>query len=293
MTQSPNLPASPAPDFDVFHYQASSDLLNAYVQHKKLSNRHFSISRWSKKLELPTSGIIVNLMKKRRLPPDDLAAKLAESMELPPLENEYFVTLVALERAQSSNSLAVTMLKRRLDSLLHKARAKVLDEPELKNVSRLKAAALMQLLTLKDAPRETHEMRAMLRLPIAENEAEPLLAALVESRVIERGDRGDYRVVEGNLESKNDFSSEPVREFHRESLAHATTALDGVALEKRHFTSYVMAIESRKLPEAKKFIEEFIDEFVSRFEAKDRAGDEIYQLNLNCVPLTRAPGMEH
>lgn len=279
--------------FDVFDFQASSDLLNAYVHHKKLSNRHFSISRWSKKLELPTSGIIVNLMKKRRLPPDELASKLAASMELSPLENEYFVTLVALERAQASNSLAVTMLRRRLDSILHKARAKVLEEPALKNVSRLKAVALMQLLTLKNAPREVSEMRKKLRLPITESEAHHLLESLVENQIIDRDEAGGYRVVEGNIESKNDFSSEPVREFHRESLAQATHALDEIPIEMRHFTSYVMAIDSRKLPEAKKFIEEFVDEFVSRFEAKEKTGDEVYQLNLNCAPLTSAPETEH
>ena len=127
ITRMQNPETSPVERFDAFRFRDSSELLQAYVEHRRDTSRYFSISSWAKKLGLPTSGILVNFLKRRRLPPEDLAARLSESMQLSAEESEYFATLVALERAQKSNSITVGPLERKLAALNFRARSQLLD----------------------------------------------------------------------------------------------------------------------------------------------------------------------
>jgi len=283
---SPNPPV--APRFDVFQYQESSELLGAYIAHRKSSGRYFSISGWAKKLDLPTSGIIVNILKKRRTLAEDLAERIAVSMDLTNLEKEYFLTLVAWERARHATSRAENSLEHKLESLRLRERTRILEENAIDEVSHLKTIAVKEVLTLAPGEPTVEFIRERVSLPMTTGEIVEILDSLVRVGVLIRDADGRLKVVDSNIESANDVSSTGVRRFHRESLDHAREALDRVAIGDRHFTSYVMPVATVQLVEAKKAIEEFVDGFVARFEAKSAAGDSVYQLNLNYVPLTRA-----
>lgn len=286
------LGSASTPRFDVFQYHESSELLGAYIAHRKASGRYFSISSWSKKLELPTSGIIVNILKKRRTLAEDLAERIAGSMELSPLEREYFLTLVAWERARNAASRAEDTLGRKLASLRLRERTRVLDERSVEEVSHLKTIAVKEALSLCQDRPSVAWIRERVTLPMSDTEIEAVLESLVKVGVLVRANDGSLSVIDANIESANDVSSSGVRRFHRESLDHAKDALENVPLQARHFTSYVMPVDENRIAEAKQVIEEFIDGFVARFEATSPGANAVYQLNLNYVPLTRQIEME-
>lgn len=278
--------ASSRSAFSVFHYGASSELLQGYVEHKRRTTRYFSVSGWSKRLGLPTSGIIVNLMKKRRLPPEDLTRKFAVDMGLNELETDYFLTLVASERAMHANSVMLPILQQRLDAFRVQSGVVLLEPSKLEAMSSVKHVAVKEMLSLRDAKSDPKWIAEKSALPISPEEATRILDVLVASGVLEKQADGSCRVATPNIESTNEQSSEAIRRFHRESLENAADVLHDVPVSKRHFTSYVMPVTSSRLAEAKKAIDHFVYEFAAQFEAKPGDGDQVFQLNVNYVPLT-------
>lgn len=273
--------------FDIFRYQSSADLLLAYIEYKKNTARYFSISGWARKLELPTSGILVNILKRRRLPPEELGRRLAQNMDLTPIESEYFSTLIAWERAKQANALSTVSLRRRLDSLIRRADTEILDESSFRRIPSLAHIAIKELLGLANVPATPEGIRQRLDTPVDASGVEAILRALHENGFLEILPDGSYRPLAPNIESGGEQPSSAIRAFHRESLAHASRALETVPLEERHFSSYVLPIARDRLPAAKQAIETFLDEFSGEFEAAPGTGNEVYQLNVQYVPLTK------
>jgi uncharacterized protein (TIGR02147 family) len=282
-------PESPVPSFetfDVFRYETSAALLEAYIEHKKRTSRYFSVSGWAKRLGLPTSGIIINFLKKRRLPPEELAERFARDMGLGANETEYFMTLVAYERALAAESITAPTLRRRLESFRLEAATRTLDEKDFVDLSHLGAAAIHEALSLKGGNADPARLARRLRTGVDAAGVSRLIEGLVASGLLVREPNGSVRVATAHVQSTNDVSSEAVRTFHRDSLEVATRALEDVEPSLRHFSSYVMPVAIPKIDAAKKAIDRFMYEFASEFEAAPGTGDEVYQINLNFVPLT-------
>ncbi len=278
---------SPAERFDAFRFHDSSELLQAYVDHRRDTSRYFSISSWAKKLGLPTSGILVNFLKRRRLPPEDLADRLSQSMQFTAEESEYFATLIALERAQKSKSITVGPLERKLAALNFRARSQTLDSEQLEKLS-LRKAALKDMMKLPGASVDPAWIQKNSRLPMNVAEIDETVQSLIAEGSLEKTAEG-WRPPPIPVETTTDLPSAAIRSFHRESLEYASQALDTVAVEERHFASYVMTVNAARMAEAKLAIQQFVDEFAARFEAPPGECDALYQLNLSYVPLTETP----
>ncbi|MBS1963808.1 MAG: TIGR02147 family protein [Bdellovibrionales bacterium] len=272
--------------FDVFEFSDAGDLLNAYVEFKRRTTRYFSVTAWAKKVGLQNGGPLVNFMKKRRLPSPALLRKLVESMELDEHSREYITALVSYERARQAKTGTEWMLLRTMAAIKFRARAVPMGDRE-REVSSLGGVVVKELLALPGAPSDPRGIAERMRLPTSEVEVTALLEKFVAEGVLERAADGAYRVPKARVETETDVSSEWVRKFHRESLAAAASALESVPVDRRHFLSYVLPVERARVPEAKAVLERFAHEFVGEFEAPEGKGDGVYQLNLNCFPLTK------
>jgi uncharacterized protein (TIGR02147 family) len=273
--------------FDVFSFTDLSEVLSAYVDHKRRTSRYFSITAWAKKIGLRNGGTLVNFMKKRRLPSPGLLERLVASMDLDSLGAEYFKTLVAYEKARQSGSDSETIFLRALSAIRFRSKTAVMGERE-QEISSLGSVVVKELVGLRSARGDAKWIADRVRVPMAPAEVEAILGKFVREGVLERDAEGAYRVPQARVETTTDVSSEWIRKFHRESLSTAMRALEEVPMERRHFLSYVMPIETSRVAEAKATLERFAHEFVGEFEASTDRAEGIYQLNLNFVPLTNA-----
>lgn len=121
------------------------------------------------------------------------------------------------------------------------------------------------------------------RLGISTIQVRAALQRLVRVGLLKVED-GRWVTTGRNLETPSDIASSALRRSHRQDLKRAMRALDEVALEERDITAMTMAIDVRRLPEAKRRIREFRKD-MARFLEHGEA-NEVYNLNIQLIPLT-------
>lgn len=122
------------------------------------------------------------------------------------------------------------------------------------------------------------------RLASTTVEIRQAIERLLNLDLIEETQEG-YRPVQNNLSSTSEAPSTALRHFHHQMLDLAKHALDEQPIERRSVTAMTMAINSKKLPEAKEMIQEFRRNLCAFLE--DGAADEVYSLNVQLFQLTK------
>jgi uncharacterized protein (TIGR02147 family) len=89
----------------------------------------------------------------------------------------------------------------------------------------------------------------------------------------------------GPLITSDDISNQAVKRSHYEDLKFAEGVLDNVNVVDRDFTAVTIAVDSKKLPKAKKMIREFQDRLSQFLESGDK--DEVYKMTFYLYPLTK------
>jgi plasmid maintenance system antidote protein VapI len=87
----------------------------------------------------------------------------------------------------------------------------------------------------------------------------------------------------------NEFTAAAFRQLQRQVLEMALGALEDVPLEQRDQSSMTMAINSRRLPEAKERIKRFRRQLCAFLQAGG-SKDRVYQLGISLYPVSRPQG---
>ncbi|MBC7467460.1 MAG: DUF4423 domain-containing protein [Bdellovibrio sp.] len=96
---------------------------------------------------------------------------------------------------------------------------------------------------------------------------------------------GFYTQTTKPLHTTNDIPSAAIRSHHKQNLTLASEKLDEVDVELREFTSMTMALNSKKLPSAKKLIRKFkadLYELVGQGKCED-----VYTFSVQLFPVTK------
>ncbi|MCT4643035.1 MAG: DUF4423 domain-containing protein [Bacteriovoracaceae bacterium] len=95
---------------------------------------------------------------------------------------------------------------------------------------------------------------------------------------------GHYEAIDNNFKTETDFPSMALRNSHKQSLQQAMNSLDEYSVEQRDITSMTMAIDPKKIPEAKRRIAKFRKELCEFLESGEKKS--VYNLNIQLHPLT-------
>lgn len=88
------------------------------------------------------------------------------------------------------------------------------------------------------------------------------------------------------LTTTHDIESAALQRSHKQSLEQAIETLDSVPVELRDITSMTMAIDLKRIPQAKAMIKKFRREVCDLLESGD-SKSEVYNINIQLVPITR------
>jgi uncharacterized protein (TIGR02147 family) len=124
------------------------------------------------------------------------------------------------------------------------------------------------------------------RLGLSATEVRAAVERLIRLGLLTR--RGGKLVSSGRCTTTQDVPSAALKRFHRQGLERAIDALEGVEIEDRDITSITMAVDHRKVPAAKAQIRKFRRQLAKSLESGER--DEVYQLSIQLVPITRKKG---
>lgn len=90
--------------------------------------------------------------------------------------------------------------------------------------------------------------------------------------------------IPSSLKTTTDRASEAIRYSHKITLKEIIDQIDEVPMEARDVTSITMAIDIKKIPLAKKLIQNFRKDLSELLESGDKT--EVYNLNVQLFPVT-------
>jgi len=123
------------------------------------------------------------------------------------------------------------------------------------------------------------------RLGISKVQVELAIDRLHRLQFIKRDDKGHLSLQLDQAATTSDIPSGALKASHKQTLEQAIDSLETVNVLSRDITSMSMAIDPKRLPEAKKMIRDFRRKLAHFLEQGERT--EVYNLNIQVVPVTK------
>ena len=123
-------------------------------------------------------------------------------------------------------------------------------------------------------------------LGISYAEAKSAVSRLERLGLIKKDQSGKWKNLSNGLTTTNNpFTTSAFRKLQRQVLERALIKLEEIPLSHRDQSSMTMAIDTRKIPEAKNLIKEFRRKLL-RVLGDGKSLDEVYHLSVSLYPIS-------
>jgi uncharacterized protein (TIGR02147 family) len=236
-------------------------------------NPAYSLRAFSKKLDLSPS-VLCEVLNGKRPTTKKMAIKVMDKLSVDPIEKveilkKYDLTGESLKELQKKT-------KNKIDY-------NFIASDNFFLINRWYHLAILSLIETTDfKPRAKWIAK---RLNILVEEATEALERLERLNYI-KWDRKNHtiKLLSGPITTDDDIASMAIKGAHYDDLRQAELALENVAFESRDFTALTLAINTKKIPQAKKIIREFQDRLAQLLETGTQ--DEVYKFTCYLYPLT-------
>lgn len=244
---------------------------------RKRKNSGYSLRAFAKFLEIPSGRLSQLLSEKRRFTPK-LGVKIASRLNFDPRQTE-----LLLQAIRSSRSPAAASKPEK-----PKALYRAIEMDSFQAIADPIHYSLLSLLEVSGFKGSAKSIAEKLGISLVEARA---AADRLERMGFLKREKGSYRLVaEEARTTSHDVSSAALREAHKKVLRETAESIDEIALELRDVTSITMAIDPRRLPEAKERIRAFRRGLSEFLESGNRS--EVYRLNIQLMPVTKKRGKQ-
>ncbi len=245
-----------------------------------------SVRAWASEMGLKSHSVLTMFMKGSRPMRPRHVPSLARGLRLSPQETLFLQALVQFKcaRGEGDRTVAAGVLNELNPQPLVPHRE--LEEFHL--VSHWVHMLLMAALELKRPPRTAREFHQSLGAPfraeITVNQIAVALDRLVTLELAVRKKDGTYGPGPLAVTTKNDRMNNGARQYYRQVLALAEKSIEGVAMERREFQCFTLAVPRSALPKAKDMLRRFRRQLTR--ELATAPGEEVIQICLNLFQVT-------
>ena len=239
-------------------------LLESEFMARRQRNSGYSLRAFAKFLDLPSGRLSQLLSEKRRFTPK-LTQKIAARLNLDPEKTDKLLHAVAPQKSAPG----ATYQPIAMDEFL------VISDPV-----HFSLLSLLELDKFTGTPKAAAD-----RLGISVVEARGALKRLKRVGLVEESAGIFVLSRQEARATSSDVNFAALRECHKRLLAESAELIDAVPIQLRDISSITMAIDAKKIPEAKKRIRDF-RRSMSEFLESGRK-EEVYRINIQLVPVTR------
>ena len=242
-------------------------------------NPRYSLRAFARDLEISPSRLSEILSCKQGLS-RPAAAKIAGKLGYSNPEMEVFCNLVdsVHARSQTSKDVAKEKVERYLTDFDH---LKLRNET-FHMIADWYYLPIWELIGIEGF--QSNSKWISRRLGITEAEVLVALERLERFGFIAQID-GVYQRVEERLSAPGGIPSEAIRKFHHEMILRAARSVFMQGVEKRELNSIVLAIDSAKLPVARKLIQEFWRDFCTKMDLRDSEDAKPQKDDVYCLAI--------
>ena len=264
----------------IFEHNNSSAIINDVLVERMKVNPLYSYHAFAKKIGISQSYLSLLLNQKRKLT-IKTAQKIANQFAWSDLENEYFELIV---KRELSKTIEVNeYYQKEINRFKKKHSNQLLSLKKFCVIQDWYYSAILECVLMTQNSKEQDIDLWAKYLNVRPLQLKKSLKKLEALDFIYKKNNHYYRNDQGVIETPSDFASDALKNFHKQILQKAITAIDQQTIDQRSFSGMTMAINTKKLPDAKKKIKNFIAEMSELLEVDKK--DDIYQLHISLFSL--------
>ncbi len=248
---------------------ALQNLLRRTLLDAQARNPDFSMRALARKLGLYASALNEILNGKRRVSAKQ-AQKIIDRLDLTPQEQGQLLGLFANQGTTPVGATAAATPYTAMD----------MDSYHL--IADWYHAAILSLVELPRFKGTPEWVGA--RLGITRREAKGALERLTRLGMLKTDRKRGYRPTGAQYKTSDEVVSLSLRKAHGQNLDLARRSLERDSLERRDFTAITMAVDTKRLKEAKKMIRQFRDGLCAYLEGGKKT--QVYKMCIQLIPLT-------
>jgi uncharacterized protein (TIGR02147 family) len=267
---------------DIFAFQDFRLYLKAYYQARKAVNRAFSHRFIMKKVGASSQGWFSDLLSGRIKLAESHTPRLLALLQLKPNEEDYFETLVRLDRVTTDEERQ--KLKRKLGQLKG-VRADLIQEEKFSFYGRWYYPALRELLLIHSFRGDFSALGGKMRPKLSALAAKRSIQLLLALGLVARHTDGRYFPTNRILKKDSTVPSGQIRRYLRENMRLASTALERVDREQRDISCITLSFSESGFAKAKEEIRSLRKRLLVLSE-EEVTPHRVYQCNLQFFPVS-------
>ncbi|HAR41749.1 MAG TPA: hypothetical protein DCS07_03835 [Bdellovibrionales bacterium] len=266
---------------NIFEYQDYRKFLREVIGARRKNRGGYSIADFAKALGFSShAGLAMVLNGQRELRSPYVEACI-RSLKLSLRQQLYFEAMIRADRLSAAKRRA---LLQEIDS--HSA---TWEPPATQDGIRLIDFFLVQqILSLCRGYVSIDKIISQFRYGVEKKTIQGALDWMIDKKYAERSPQG-YRINKSILMVQDEKPNASGKQFHKDCMTLAHSALDTDALENREFQTYLVTVDSRKIPEMKKWIKKLVLEAIAEFET-ELDGDTVVQMHFNLFEASNRMG---
>lgn len=275
-----SLPALPASLPNVFEYQDFRAYLRDVLDARRRSDPNHTLARFAKSLGFSShAGLAMVLARKRELH-DPYLERCVRALKLNFKQRLYFEAMVRTGKLSPEKRRAL------LRETEFYTSAWTPPEPG-EGMRLIDFGIVQQVLALHRGYVTLPRILSYFRYEISPKEVKRVLAYMQERGYVEESPAG-FRVNKSVLLIPDEVPNASGKQLHKDCLRLAVQALEEDPLDAREFQTYLLTVDSRRIPEMKRKIKKLVIEAISEFE-DELDGDTVVQAHFNLFEMTRRP----
>lgn len=267
---------------NIFNYLKLSVFLKEYYKERKKENNSFSYRYLAGQIDLDASNIAKIFEGKRNLPLK-YVDEFLKVLSLPRREEEYFKTLHQLSKSKDPKE-SENLLEELLN--IQFVRSTPLEKNQYSFYSQWHHTAILALIYLTPFKGDFRGLGLMLDPPINVVKAKESVGLLKDLGLVKIDKFGKYQLTHQIISTGEAWKDLAVRQFQKQTLDLAKRSLEEHSKESREISTLTFTGEASDLEKVKaltkeyrKSIQKVIDDSIN--------GDQVFQLNIQCFPISQ------
>ena len=274
----------------VYEYLDYRQFLRDLYTELKKTTKNFSYRYFSKKVGLGSPNYLKLVMDGERNLSQEMARKFAKALKLNKQEARFFVNLVAMNQAKTTEERA--HYYEELSKIPQYRKITQLERSQYDYYSRWYCVPIRELVATRGFIEDPKWIAQQLQPNITERQAQDALSLLLALGMLKRNKEGELEPANSLISTGPELRSLALRRFHNEMLHIAGSALerDPVGME-REFGAVTLRLSKTQILELKQRLYEIRQEIL-HLDGMGEGEEAVYHFAFQVFPLSRWNGEE-
>ncbi len=275
----------PGPDlFQTIDYRS---WLRGWFDAQKAADHRYSHRVFARSAGIRSPSLLNEVIKGNRNLSQRTTEGFIRALGLSQEEARFFEALVHLDQAETV--AAKNDAWERVNASRRFRRARPLDGSMMRYLSNWYIPATRELAHRADFRDDPAWLSRQLVPTITQSQARDALGTLKALGMLAADATGALQPAEVSVVTPHEVAGLAAHNYHREMIARAGDAIEGIDPEERHLCAVTVGIPAALVPRLKEELNAFQERLLNLCDDQAAATERVYQVNLQLFPLTRSP----